>query len=163
MSISMVPGRILPSPSKCVCCGDGDRDCIDFGLTLQFYGAVLLCVTCVAQAIRTWGPQLDAASLADYNELLSENITLKNKLSQLPALEEELANAVLTAVSKYNNDRDLLDGSRSSSNSDTESTSDNRQDSGSSAQIDRQAGSDKRDKKPSRVPSNSSNVFDTAI
>ena len=46
--------QLLPlpvvSPGKCACCGAPDRPVVDFGMTIQFYGAVLLCVTCMTEA-----------------------------------------------------------------------------------------------------------------
>lgn len=38
------------NPGKCACCGSVERPVVDFGMTIEFYGAVLLCVTCLAEA-----------------------------------------------------------------------------------------------------------------
>lgn len=42
----------LVSPGKCACCGAVNRPVVDFDMTIQFYGAVLLCITCLAEASR---------------------------------------------------------------------------------------------------------------
>lgn len=46
----VIPANRLPSPAKCWCCGSSTRPCIDWGSDIQFMGAVLLCITCVAEA-----------------------------------------------------------------------------------------------------------------
>ena len=55
--VSVVNGRFkviyggsLPAPGKCGVCGSVERDCIDFGLDVDYYGAVLLCVECISEA-----------------------------------------------------------------------------------------------------------------
>ena len=40
----------MVSPAKCACCGAVDRPVVDFDMTIQFYGAVLLCVSCLGNA-----------------------------------------------------------------------------------------------------------------
>lgn len=38
------------SPGKCAVCGAVDREVVSFGLNIQRYGAIMLCVTCVCEA-----------------------------------------------------------------------------------------------------------------
>lgn len=40
-------------PGKCAVCGTVERPVVDFGMTLDYYGAVLLCVECVTSAYNT--------------------------------------------------------------------------------------------------------------
>lgn len=40
----------FPLPGKCAVCGNVKRPVIDFGASIELYGAVLLCITCVAEA-----------------------------------------------------------------------------------------------------------------
>lgn len=40
-------------PGKCAVCGTVERAVVDFGMTLDYYGAVLLCVECVTSAYTT--------------------------------------------------------------------------------------------------------------
>lgn len=46
--------QLLPSPvvapGKCAVCGVAEGPVVDFGMTIQFYGAVLFCVTCMTEA-----------------------------------------------------------------------------------------------------------------
>lgn len=37
-------------PGKCACCGAVDKPVLDFGMDLDFYGAVYLCVECLGEA-----------------------------------------------------------------------------------------------------------------
>jgi len=41
----------LPTPSRCSCCGSGDRDCVDWGFTEFMGGAVMLCTVCFKEAM----------------------------------------------------------------------------------------------------------------
>ena len=40
----------LVSPGKCAVCGSATKPVVDFGMTIQFYGAVLMCVECLSEA-----------------------------------------------------------------------------------------------------------------
>ena len=40
-------------PGKCAVCGTVERAVVDFGMTLDYYGAVLLCVECITSAYTT--------------------------------------------------------------------------------------------------------------
>lgn len=42
----------LVIPGKCAVCGSPSRPVVDFGMTLEFYGAVYLCVVCLTEAGR---------------------------------------------------------------------------------------------------------------
>ena len=70
----------MVSPAKCACCGAPDRAVVDFGMTLQFYGAVLLCVTCLAEAARIIG-MVPGTVLAEAE--LSATQSLSDQLTSL--------------------------------------------------------------------------------
>jgi hypothetical protein len=42
-----VTERPMAAPAKCVVCGAVDRPVVDFGMSLDFYGAILFCVDCM--------------------------------------------------------------------------------------------------------------------
>lgn len=46
----VIPANRLPLPAKCWCCGSSSRPCVDWGADIAFQGAVLLCITCLAEA-----------------------------------------------------------------------------------------------------------------
>lgn len=45
--------RPAAAPGKCSCCGSVERPVVDFGLDIEIYGAVVLCVLCVGEAYNT--------------------------------------------------------------------------------------------------------------
>ena len=56
---SVIPANRLPAPAKCWCCGSSSRPCIDWGSDIAYMGAVLLCITCVAEAATLLEPAVD--------------------------------------------------------------------------------------------------------
>jgi len=50
----VVPANQLPQPGKCLGCGNDQKPCLDFGLTVDFVGAVLLCEVCFNDAKTAW-------------------------------------------------------------------------------------------------------------
>lgn len=42
-----IPVERLPMPGTCCICGSNQRGCIDFGITVEYFGAVLICVECI--------------------------------------------------------------------------------------------------------------------
>lgn len=51
--------QLLPSPlvapGKCACCGTVTRPVVDFAMTIEFYGAVYFCETCITEAASVIG------------------------------------------------------------------------------------------------------------
>lgn len=45
-----VTQRPVVSPGKCASCGSVERPVVDFGLDIDFYGTVYLCVDCISEA-----------------------------------------------------------------------------------------------------------------
>lgn len=84
-------------PGKCACCGSIERPVVDFGMTLDFYGAVMLCVTCLAEAGRIVGLvpveelQLAQESLA---QSIDENLRSAGKV----AITNEQQRSLIVAV-----------------------------------------------------------------
>src|SRR6476469_10518841 len=58
-------------PGKCAVCGNVERPVLDFGLDLDFYGAVVICLECVTSAAEIVGlvprERLDVAQLVQLN------------------------------------------------------------------------------------------------
>lgn len=56
LSPSEINGRFkfieppFPLPGKCAVCGNARRPVVDFGATVDYYGAVLICEACIIQA-----------------------------------------------------------------------------------------------------------------
>lgn len=88
----------LVAPGKCACCGAVDRPVVDFDFTIQFYGAVLLCETCLAEAARVIdmvpGSELDTV---ERGATQSFNIQLSEK--KMKAVSHEQFDSIVMAFS----------------------------------------------------------------
>jgi len=69
----------LPFPGKCACCGEIDRDCVDFGRTVDWEGATLLCTVCVAEAFSVLDPVVDQ----EKKDLQAEVVRARETLGEL--------------------------------------------------------------------------------
>lgn len=47
-----ITDKPMALPAKCVVCGAVDRPVLDFGMSLDWYGAILFCIECMASAAR---------------------------------------------------------------------------------------------------------------
>lgn len=102
MQISLGRFQILSSnqliaPGKCAGCGGiTKRRFVDFGLELDFYGVVYLCLdVCfveVANQIGFLSPEQAVAMQAELQGFVEENIDLKQKLETLSHVESAIAN-----------------------------------------------------------------------
>ena len=92
-----VTERPLVTPGKCAVCGAVDRPVVDFNMTLQFYGAVLLCTTCLTEAGHAIGlvPYSDVQRL---EESLAQSLTDQLKARNLKVLTDEQFDVVSDAV-----------------------------------------------------------------
>lgn len=90
----------LPAPGKCSVCGSVERDAVDFGLDIEFYGRVLICVECVHDAQSTVGELMGdnteespAASLSQmhkdaiYEYLTNADESIRRLLTLLPVAD----------------------------------------------------------------------------
>lgn len=87
----------IATPGKCACCGTATRPVIDFGMTLEFYGAVYLCETCLTEAASTIGmrtaEEYDAAR-AGSSQAFNEQLLAQDMV----AISRERYNAISMAV-----------------------------------------------------------------
>lgn len=84
-------------PGKCACCGTATRPVVDFGMTLEFYGAVYFCETCLAEAARAIGfvsPEEIAEVRAGSSQAFNEQLLAQD----LVAISRERYNAISMAV-----------------------------------------------------------------
>ena len=98
----------LVTPGKCACCGAVDRPVVDFDMTVQFYGAVLLCITCLAEAARLID-MTDGANVRTAE--LSATLSLSTQLAQLGmrTITDEQFDCVLNAFDELNSIIDAID------------------------------------------------------
>jgi hypothetical protein len=89
------PVASAPFPSKCICCGAVDRDVVDFGVTYDFEGAVLLCVSCMAEGALKIG----FVSGVTYHEALNLADRVTKNLDRAVALIKEFQGDLNDTVS----------------------------------------------------------------
>lgn len=94
LSESVINGRFkysekpLASPGKCAVCGAVDRPVIDFGMDLDYYGAVLFCVDCLRGAV----------GVADlYEDSATQTRTVPLQFLDVEAVNEYLARSNIAA------------------------------------------------------------------
>lgn len=87
----IIPENRLPSPAKCWCCGATKRPCVDWGSDVQYMGAVLLCITCLAEAATLLEPAVD-----------NEKAALKAQVLHYERILGDLRDSVDTALSNAN-------------------------------------------------------------
>lgn len=117
-----------PAPGNCCCCGSVERATVDFGLDIEFYGRVLVCVECLREAVTLTSMDTDpetlrAASLAEkksvdtekVNEFLSLTNDLAGRLIHL--LPDSYFNDLVDAPQDTESDDERSDGTVSKSSS----------------------------------------------
>lgn len=94
----IMPSPIV-SPGKCAVCGAVDQPVIDFGLNIDFYGAVLICVTsCVPEAARAIG-MVDIAAVKAAEAGLAQSLEENLEAQNLVAITREQFDVINMAVS----------------------------------------------------------------
>ena len=113
----------LVTPGKCAVCGAVDRPVVDFGMTLQFYGAVLLCVTCLTEAGAAIGlvPQTEVAKAEGLAQTTFEEQLASRDMKAIPnelVGTLDMAFGALSSVifSLMSGDPNLVAGQTSESN-----------------------------------------------
>ena len=101
----------LVSPGKCACCGAVDRPVVDFDMTIEFYGAVLFCVTCLTEAatVIDMVPAIEliaaeeSATLSFDSQLKQRDLrTITNEQYQSISMAiSNLSDAIFSPVSDY--------------------------------------------------------------
>lgn len=87
MALSFIVGQFLPAPGHCLSCGSTGVDCIDSGVSKDFYGALLLCLDCFRDgALKI--PQLELFDETLHNNMVAE---LEEKLEWRENLEPTIA------------------------------------------------------------------------
>ena len=87
------------SPGKCAVCGAVDRSVVDFGLNIQYYGAVMLCVTCLTEAagrIGMYTPEAFNAESLQTGQSLQMYLESRN----LKVISDELHHAIFDFVAR---------------------------------------------------------------
>lgn len=88
----------VSSPGKCAVCGAVDRPVVDFGMDIQFYGAVMFCFECMASAARTID-MVPRSELVTAEESLTQSFKQQIDQRDLVAVNRERYTTILMAVS----------------------------------------------------------------
>lgn len=109
LSDSVINGRFSvhakpnTAPGKCACCGSVSKPVVDFGFTVDYYGAVLMCGDCILEAhtllvamFPTSGQQNQTAPLLHNQHLLDAGTVNEYVRASLDAINR--LNVILPAV-----------------------------------------------------------------
>lgn len=77
--ISITNGNALPFPSKCLVCGNAQRDCVNFPVTQQWNGALLICVECF-RSVGINHPELGLVDKSSWLEVVEAKRELSERL-----------------------------------------------------------------------------------
>lgn len=75
-------GGVVPIPGTCCICGFDRRDFVDWGLNIEYYGAVLICVECINNL-----GQLEELDFATRQELNDARATIRNLMQTIREYE----------------------------------------------------------------------------
>lgn len=93
--------RILDSPliqpGKCAVCGAVDRPVVDFDTTVQLYGAILLCFSCVQEASRGVG-MVAESELNAAKESLAQSLSEQLRQANLIGISRDRYDDIVVAV-----------------------------------------------------------------
>ena len=109
-----------PAPGKCIVCGSVERVVVDFGANAEFYGAILICVACMRDAMQAIGGN-ESNVAGPQAAVLSPLQTRKvmDYLDQLSAISTNLLNLLPDSVFEFA-DLDTTDSQESESVPDNE-------------------------------------------
>lgn len=79
----------VASPGKCGVCGAVDRPVVDFNMTIQFYGAVYICITCMTEAAQVINlvPKSDLIEAQDSLTQSFDKTLLEKDLVAIPRVD----------------------------------------------------------------------------
>lgn len=81
------------SPGTCAICGFDRRDFIDFGITAEYYGAILVCVECIGELSNV--EQLDFVRRSDYDAVTALNNSLTGTIREYEGLRQGLEDGLV--------------------------------------------------------------------
>jgi len=92
----------VAAPGKCAICGAVNRPVVDFGMTVEFYGAVLFCVECMESAARTID-MVPRRELSAAEESLAQSFATQLIERDLVAVSHDHYIAITTNLSHLSN------------------------------------------------------------
>jgi hypothetical protein len=92
------------SPGSCLICGFDRRDFIDFRRDMEYYGAVLVCISCINELGTV--PELDFVSRIDYEEQVSLNQSQSETIRSYEGLRKKLEDGLVRVANDFTVDFD---------------------------------------------------------
>lgn len=87
----------VSAPGNCAVCGAVDRPVVDFGMTIQFFGAVMICVMCMREASRLVG-MVPSSELLTAEHNLTQSFEKQLDDKDLVAIPSERYHAIALAL-----------------------------------------------------------------
>lgn len=91
-------------PGTCLICGFDRRDFVDFRRDMEYYGAVLVCVSCI-QELGTV-PELDFVSRIDYEEQAALVRSLTQAIQSYEGIRKKLEDGLVRVANDFTVDFD---------------------------------------------------------
>lgn len=96
----------LVAPAKCVSCGSGTKPVIDFGVNIDWHGAVYFCVDCLTEA----GVEIGLVRPDEYQKALRELATVVDTQHEVAQRIKAYNDEQLAASERLHSDIDLIYG-----------------------------------------------------
>ena len=90
--------RPIVPPGKCAVCGTVDRPVIDFGLNVDFYGAMYLCVTCLTEVSSSILQMVPLDTVVKIQEVAEQSVQKYLRETNRRAVSDEWYERVVGAV-----------------------------------------------------------------
>lgn len=95
----VIPRQFLPIPGVCAICGSNQRDCVDFGINIEYVGAFLVCTECMQEVVNI--DELDLMKRIDHTKTEEENLKLRAQLDKVWETMREFQDGVVASVDHY--------------------------------------------------------------
>lgn len=96
--IQVLPRPIM-SPGKCIVCGSADREVIDFGMDLEYYGVPYFCCACIIEA----ATKFDVVPGEHYRKLEDELNVLKANTEKVQQYVDDLSSDIARSSADFLN------------------------------------------------------------
>jgi hypothetical protein len=95
----LIERQYLPHPGVCAICGSNLRDCVDFGIEVDYYGAFMLCTECVVEVVNV--DEVGLMRKIDAVKLMEENDLMKRQLSEVVDAMEDMQSGMVAVIDTY--------------------------------------------------------------
>ena len=100
--IKVIPYNLLPNPGTCRYCGSNQRDCVDFGVTMEYEGALLICTQCFLGEV-TKVDELQLVSRKEVAEMYDSREKMQFQLTAIALMKEALRSDLVAVLDSHSN------------------------------------------------------------